>query len=133
MKRSMVGILSVLAVSAAMCPVPGLAQEANSPSPSSNSGAPPLANPLKVALLKWYKANTVYTEFPVGNQPVGIAFDGASIWTANSGDGTVTKLQASDGTVLGTFSSGGGAPTGVTFDGANIWVANGSSGTVSKL
>ena len=95
-----------------------------------------LANPLKVALLRWYKANTVYTMFPVGKEPVGIVFDGASIWTANSGDNTVTKLQASDGTVLGTFSSGGGQPNGLTFDGANIWVPSAVSqgnGSVYKL
>src|ERR1039457_2020996 len=85
--------------------VPSAAQKASGQ--TGANGAPPLVNPLKVALLRWYKANTVFTMFPVGNQPYGIAFDGASIWTANSGDNTVTKLRASDGTVLGTFSSGG--------------------------
>ena len=39
----------------------------------------------------------------MGQTPVGIAFDGANIWVANFGDGTVTKLRASDGTTLGTF------------------------------
>lgn len=110
--------------------VPSAAQDA-SPQAGAN-GAPPQANPLKLALLRWYKANTVFTMFPVGNQPYGVAFDGANIWTANWNDGTVTKLQANDGTVLGTFSSGGGDPYGVTFDGANIWVSN-ESGSVSKL
>ncbi len=52
-----------------------------------------------------------------------MAFDGANIWTANFGDGTVTKLRANDGEVLGTFKAGA-APYGVTFDGANIWVSN---------
>jgi hypothetical protein len=98
--------------------VPSAAQNA-SPQAGAN-GAPPLANPLKVALLRWYKANTM---FPVGKEPLGIAFDGANMWTANYGDGTVTKLRASDGTVLGTFSVGRGA-FGITFDGANIWVSN---------
>ena len=59
-------------------------------------------NPLKIALLKWYLVNET-TRFPVGSQPYGICFDGANIWTANFGDGTVTKLRASDGQVLGTF------------------------------
>jgi len=133
MKRSIVGILSVLAGLGAFCAVPGMPQESNSPSTASNSGGPPLANPLKLALLRWYKANTVFTMFPVGKEPIGIAFDGANVWTANWNDGTVTKLQANDGTVLGTFSSGGAEPYGVTFDGANIWVSNLASNNVTKL
>jgi DNA-binding beta-propeller fold protein YncE len=44
----------------------------------------------------------------------------------------VTKLRASDGKVLGTFSVGRG-PEGVAFDGANIWVANLFSKSVSKM
>ena len=83
-------------------------------------GAPP-ANPLKIALLKWYNADTV-TSFPVGNQPYGVAFDGANIWTANNGDSSVSKLAANDGRLLGKFNVPGG-PFGVTFDGANIWVS----------
>src|SRR5580700_3898313 len=71
-------------------------------------------NPLKIALLHWYQLNRT-TQCPVGSQPDGVCFDGANIWTANFGDGTVTKLRASDGQVLGTFSAGGAF--GVTFDG----------------
>ena len=71
--------------------------------------------------------------FPVGNGPRGITFDGANIWVTNDGDGTVTKLRASDGTNLGTFSSGGGNPEWITFDGANIWVSNTGSSNVTKL
>src|ERR1019366_6621642 len=70
------------------------------------AGVPAASNPLQVALLRWYKANLT-TSFAVGNQPYGVAFDGANIWTANFGDGTVTKLRASDGAVLGTFKVGG--------------------------
>ena len=52
---------------------------------------PPLSNPLKIALLHWYRANET-ARFPVGNEPYGVCFDGANIWTANFGDGTVMKL-----------------------------------------
>ena len=130
--KKRLGCALLLIVVAVILPsrVPCAAQDA--PGQTGSNGAPPPANPLKVALLRWYKANTVYTMFPVGKEPVGIAFDGASIWTANSGDNTVTKLRASDGTVLGTFSSGGGQPNGLAFDGANIWVSN-FSGNVTKL
>jgi len=72
--------------------------------------------------------------FPVGNSPQGIAYDGASIWVANSGSNNVTKLLASDGAVQGTFGVGD-SPVGIAFDGANIWVTNNGDvpGTVSKL
>jgi DNA-binding beta-propeller fold protein YncE len=50
---------------------------------------------------------------------------------ANSGSNTVTKVRASDGSNLGTFTVGS-SPEGVAFDGANIWVANQGSSTVSK-
>jgi DNA-binding beta-propeller fold protein YncE len=69
--------------------------------------------------------------FPVGTNPAGVAFDGASIWVGNIGSNNVTKLRASDGTVLGTFPVGF-FPLGVAFDGANIWVAL-HGGAVSKL
>jgi len=114
--------------------VPSSAQNA---SPQAAANGAPILNPLKVALLKWYKANTVFTTFPLeGSGPIGVAFDGANIWTANYSGGTVTKLQASDGTVLGKFSSGSGSgagPYGVTFDGANIWVWNQLAQNVAKL
>jgi hypothetical protein len=70
----------------------------------------------------------------VGKQPYGVAFDGENIWTANFADypGTVTKVRARDGKVLGTFEVGR-KPLGVTFDGANIWVSNNFDNTVTKL
>jgi DNA-binding beta-propeller fold protein YncE len=63
--------------------------------------------------------------FNVGISPDGTAFDGANIWVTNFtgfGNGMVTKLRASDGSVLGTFTVGAG-PIGIAFDGANIWVS----------
>jgi len=59
-------------------------------------------NPLQVALLQWYQANQVPTTFPAGFLPVGLAFDGASIWVANAGaeSNNVMKFRASDGALL---------------------------------
>jgi len=82
----------------------------------------PANNPLQVALLRWYPANLT-TSFPVGAGPIGVAFDGASIWVTNADGNNVTKLKASDGTVLGTFNVGNYS-AGMAFDGANIWVVN---------
>jgi hypothetical protein len=86
-------------------------------------------NPLQVALLYWYPANRT-TNFAVGSNPEGVAFDGTDIWVANYSSGTVTKLQASTGKVLGTFAVPGAFD--VAFDGANIWVTDQGQG-VTKL
>src|ERR1700681_1863326 len=88
-------------------------------------------NPLQIALLHWNKSNQAVS-FPVGTGPQGIAFDGASIWVANFSNNTVSKLTASDGTVLNTVSVPG-QPYGMAFDGANIWVSNFLNGTVTAL
>jgi outer membrane protein assembly factor BamB len=70
---------------------------------------------------------------PLGRQtqPQALAFDGANIWAAGA-FGSVFKLRASDGAVLGTFSIGG-SPQGIAFDGANIWVTKSTSNSVAKL
>jgi hypothetical protein len=116
--KRLVAAISLSAVLSAV-PPPAGAQVVNS-----------TKNPNQIAILHWYGANQT-TQFPVGNSPEGVAFDGANIWVTNVGSNTVTKLRASDGAALGTFSAGG-SPVGVAFDGANIWVAN-ASDTVTKL
>ena len=110
---------------------PGKAQQTSTPQQEANNGAPPPANPLKVAILHWYQVNKT-ASFKVGKQPYGLAFDGANIWSANYEDRTVTKLRASDGENLGTFQAGG-SPIGIVFDGANMWVPDSGGSTVTKL
>ena len=51
-----------------------------------------LPNPNQVALLRWYEAAQADTSFTVGTEPIGVAFDGANIWVANSLDDNVSKL-----------------------------------------
>jgi DNA-binding beta-propeller fold protein YncE len=67
----------------------------------------------------------------VGGGPAAIAFDGTFIWVANFDGNSVTKLQASDGSQMGTYTVGVN-PYGIAFDGTHIWTANESSNTVSK-
>jgi DNA-binding beta-propeller fold protein YncE len=88
---------------------------------------------LQIAMLRWYEANTTGNSFTVGLAPNALAFDGANIWVANRLNRSVTKLRASDGSVLGTFTVGGNSPRALAFDGANIWVANSGNGSVTKL
>jgi hypothetical protein len=128
------GSLIVVVVAVASL-IPSRAQEASSDNtpPTKNWAA---GNPLRIAQLRWYQANLVQNSFVVGKTqnsfPYGLAFDGANIWTANT-EGTVTKLRASDGANLGTFTLGG-APIGIAFDGANMWVTNWSTGgSITKL
>jgi len=104
---------------------------------STQPAAPPIGvtslsrNPLQIALLHWYNANLT-TTFGVGNGPTLMAFDGANMWIVNHGSDSVTRLRASDGSILGTFSVGS-QPWGVAYDGSNIWVANEGSNNVTKL
>jgi len=60
-----------------------------------------------------------YPSLPSGN----MAFDGANLWVLNTEANSVSKVRASDGTVMGTFMVGH-APLAVVFDGASIWVFN---------
>jgi hypothetical protein len=64
----------------------------------------------------------------------GIAFDGARIWTANTG-GSVSIVTP--GTSLPwtatTVTTGFSALNGALFDGANIWVTDTTAGTLLKL
>ena len=134
-QRCLIGVSLIVVVLAMANLFAGQAQKAASQPAQAGPGLqilPPILdagarlNPLKIALLKWYLAGAT-TSFPVGNQPIGLAFDGANIWSANYGANTVTKVRANDGQVLGTFKAGI-QPFGVTFDGANIWVSGGWRG-----
>jgi DNA-binding beta-propeller fold protein YncE len=131
MKRFVIAISLMMVILAIVSLVSGRAQEASAVEAQAGSKNETAANPLKVALLKWYPANLT-THFNVGKTPAAFAFDGANIWVSNSGDNTVSKLQPSDGTILGTFNAGE-QPIGLVFDGANIWAANSYVNTVTKL
>ena len=71
----------------------------------------------------------------LGNQPIGIAFDGARIWTANS-VGTSVSIVTPGATIpwtVTTVTTGFFSPTGMLYDGANIWVADEIGATLLKL
>ena len=57
------------------------------PGPAPTAGIPLMQQ--KAALLQWWKQ-----DFPVGDSPTGIAFDGANIWVTNRNSNTVSKLPA---------------------------------------
>ena len=67
----------------------------------------------------------------VGTDPDAISSDGTHVWVANSGDNTVTELDASDeGGVVNTITVGTG-PDAISSDGTSVWVANSGDNTVT--
>ena len=61
----------------------------------------------------------------------GLEFDGTDVWTANSADGTVSRMNL-EGEVVATYPVGAGSGR-LAFDGTSIWVTNTSDDTVTKL
>lgn len=70
------------------------------------------------------------TSSPLGNNPVGITFDGQNLWTANFGTGLGTgsiskvELTGSIPRPSVTYATGFSQPTGILFDGSNLWVTD---------
>ncbi|HET7451960.1 MAG TPA: S-layer homology domain-containing protein [Thermoanaerobaculia bacterium] len=62
----------------------------------------------------------------VGSAPVAIQSDGTDLWVANSGDGTVSRVHASDGKVLQTWTGATGA-SGVLVAMGRVFIDGNSS------
>ena len=74
-----------------------------------------------------------WSDFSAGPEPKGLAFDGTDLWVTNSvAQGTVTRLRAQDGVVLGRYPVGA-YPTGIAYDGTHLWVANSMDRKVTRL
>ena len=87
-------------------------------------------NSMQLALLHWEKGNQA-AHLTTGSYPIALAFDGGSLWVANAGSNTVTRMSISDGSTLATVSTS--EPYGLAYDGAYLWVTNLTSQTVTKL
>ncbi|MDO8603932.1 MAG: YncE family protein [bacterium] len=74
-------------------------------------------------------------DYPVGDGPIGIAFDNItnSVWVTNAYTSTLSKVNIFDGTRIDYVA--GINPRGIAFDGVtnSVWVANSGSNTVSKV
>ena len=69
----------------------------------------------------------------VGSAPSGMTFDGSNLWVVNINGNSISKIRASDGTVLNTFPAGAG-PQHAAFDGTNIWITDfTTSNNVQKM
>ncbi len=70
----------------------------------------------------------------LGSQPLGIAFDGSRIWTANNGGSvSIVTPGATIPWTVTTVTTGFNNPWGILYDGANIWVTNFGVNTLVKL
>jgi hypothetical protein len=74
----------------------------------------------------------------VGNNPIGITWDGQNLWTANVGTGPGTgsisraNLQTFTPTTT-TFTVGFSQPMGILFDGANLWVTDFGDASLKRV
>jgi DNA-binding beta-propeller fold protein YncE len=70
----------------------------------------------------------------VGAYPEGTAFDTMYIWVLNNQAGSVTKILASSGVVIGTYPiASGSSLSSVGFDGGNIWVLDTAAALLHKM
>jgi hypothetical protein len=67
----------------------------------------------------------------LGAFPDGIAFDGHSIWTANSG-GSVLRVTFDPLTVT-TTTTGLIQPVGITFDGDEVWITDTGDNRIKRI
>jgi outer membrane protein assembly factor BamB len=67
--------------------------------------------------------------------PSALVFGGAHLWVANSLGNSVTALNISDGSKVGTFTAGGdiNTPEALVFDGSHIWVASSAASRLERL
>ena len=63
----------------------------------------------------------VTTTIAVGRSPAGVAVGAGSVWVANSGDGTVTRINPRTDKVLATITVGG-SPQAITVANGRAWV-----------
>jgi len=79
----------------------------------------------RAALDQWWTSTPHYDQslgtVSVGNGPQLLKSDGTDIWVANFDDGTVSRVQASSGKVLGTWTGADGA-TGVLIAMGKVFV-----------
>ena len=83
----------------------------------------------QIAMLAWYDDPGRAAEIPVGENPYGIAFDGTNIYVTNFDGDTVSVIDPTTNTVIGSPIPVGDGPEGIAFDGTNIYVANPSDST----
>ncbi|MBA3964049.1 MAG: hypothetical protein H0X40_19420 [Chthoniobacterales bacterium] len=65
--------------------------------------------------------------------PYSILFDGENMWVASVDGVSVSKIRASDATVLAVYSIPSQGVLDFTYDGENLWISNYRDNTLVKL
>jgi DNA-binding beta-propeller fold protein YncE/mono/diheme cytochrome c family protein len=73
------------------------------------------------------------TTIDVGPDPAGLAVDDESVWVANGGDGTVTRIGRASGEVTGDRIDVGGQPADVAVADGVVWVTDFDGGRVTRI
>ena len=73
----------------------------------------------------------ITTEYSVGRAPGALTTDGRSVWVANERDGTVSRIDRGQDSVV-TITTGG-APTALAFGADSLWVADGEGRQVVQV
>jgi DNA-binding beta-propeller fold protein YncE len=70
--------------------------------------------------------------YSIGEGAEYAVFDGTYVWIANQFSNTVTKINSSNGTIIGNYATTGN-PLGIDFDGRSIWISRYASNDVAKM
>ena len=68
----------------------------------------------------------------VGHRPRGVAVGEGSVWVANAGDATVTRIDPT-GRIAGKPIKVGQDPIGIAVGAGAVWTANFRAGTVTRI
>ncbi|HKS78226.1 MAG TPA: hypothetical protein VJQ07_05090, partial [Gaiellaceae bacterium] len=68
----------------------------------------------------------------VGSQPTGLAAGAGSLWSANSGAGTVSRISPTQRKVVATVKVGQ-APVCVAFAGGSVWVGDFTANALYRI
>jgi YVTN family beta-propeller protein len=74
----------------------------------------------------------VQATIPVGKGPVGIAASPGAIWVANSGEGTVDRIDPTTNQVVASIVLAG-RPLLMTYGGGAVWVSNTAQQAVARI
>ena len=69
----------------------------------------------------------------VGDNPRDVTFAGGFVWVVNTDSGTVTRIDAHDGTVAGKQIRVGQKPASIEAGAGSVWVSNSGDGTLSRI
>jgi ABC-type transport system substrate-binding protein/class 3 adenylate cyclase len=85
-------------------------------------------------LLRWAPdPGTIAGRYAVGNGPADVAFGAGAAWVPNEIDGTVTRVDATNGTTTTKTFGVGIQPVAAAFGAGALWVANAGGDNVARV